>query len=138
MLDWSTCAEVERHPEKLGGAWLFKGTRVPVSALFANLEGGATVDQFIEWFPGVSREQVNSVLSALQEATERRFHVRCELMSAARMLDDLLDPLSRCLDAESAQRLVQMRVAPPVQERIDSLAERANEGLLTPRRTGRV
>jgi len=47
------------------------------------------------------------------------------------MLDDLLDPLSRCLDAESAQRLVQMRVAPPVQERIDSLAERANEGLLT-------
>jgi uncharacterized protein (DUF433 family) len=35
---------------------------VPVSALFANLEGGATVEEFIEWFPGISREQVNCVL----------------------------------------------------------------------------
>ena len=62
MLDWSTCAAVERHPQKLGGVWLFKGTRVPVSALFVNLEGDATVEEFLEWFPGVSREQVNVVL----------------------------------------------------------------------------
>jgi uncharacterized protein (DUF433 family) len=41
---------------------VFRGTRVPVSALFANLEGGATVEEFLEWFPGVSREQVNGVL----------------------------------------------------------------------------
>ena len=52
-------------------------------------------------------------------------------MSAATLLDDLLDPLSRCFDAESARRLLEVRVAPPVQERIDSLAERANEGMLT-------
>jgi hypothetical protein len=52
-------------------------------------------------------------------------------MSASTVLDGLLDPLSRCLDAESARRLVELRVAPPVQERIDALAERANEGLLT-------
>ena len=51
-------------------------------------------------------------------------------MSASTVLDGLLDPLSRCLDAESARRLVELRVDPPVQERIDTLAERANEGLL--------
>jgi hypothetical protein len=52
-------------------------------------------------------------------------------MSAATMLDDLLDPLSRCLDAESARRLLEVRTAPAVQERIDFLAERANDGVLT-------
>jgi hypothetical protein len=52
-------------------------------------------------------------------------------MSASTVLDGLLDPLSRCLDAESARRLVELRVAAPVQERIDTLAERSNEGLLT-------
>jgi uncharacterized protein (DUF433 family) len=62
MLDWTTCSAVERHAQKVSGAWVFRGTRVPVSALFANIEGGATVDEFIEWFPGVSREQVNLIL----------------------------------------------------------------------------
>ena len=62
MLDWSTCHAVERHPEKLSGAWVFRGTRVPVSALFENLEGGATVDQFLQWFPGVSRAHAEAVL----------------------------------------------------------------------------
>jgi uncharacterized protein (DUF433 family) len=62
MIDWTTCPAVERHPEKLRGAWIFRGTRVPVSALFSNLEGWATVDEFLEWFPGVSREQVKAVL----------------------------------------------------------------------------
>jgi len=62
MLDWSKCPAVERTPGKVSGAWLFKGTRVPVRALFENLEGGATVEQFLEWFPGVSREQAVAVL----------------------------------------------------------------------------
>jgi uncharacterized protein (DUF433 family) len=52
MLDWSDCPAVERKPGKVSGAWLFKGTRVPVRALFENLEGGATIDEFLEWFPG--------------------------------------------------------------------------------------
>jgi hypothetical protein len=51
--------------------------------------------------------------------------------SAIGVLDGLLDPLSRCLDAESARRVAEFRVAPQVQKRIDVLAERANEGLLT-------
>ena len=62
MLDWTACTAVERSPEKVSGAWVFRGTRVPVRALFENLEGGATVDQFLEWFPGVSREQALAVL----------------------------------------------------------------------------
>ena len=52
-------------------------------------------------------------------------------MSAATGLDGLLEPLSRCLDIESAQRIVELRVAAPVQERMDALAERANEGMLS-------
>jgi uncharacterized protein (DUF433 family) len=63
MLDWSLCPAVERVPGKVGGEWLFKGTRVPVRALFENLEGGARVDDFLDWFPGVTREQVGSVLT---------------------------------------------------------------------------
>jgi len=62
MLDWNQCPVVEQVPGKVSGAWVFKGTRVPVRALFENLEGGATVEQFLEWFPGVSREQALAVL----------------------------------------------------------------------------
>jgi uncharacterized protein (DUF433 family) len=62
MLDWTTCQAVERDPLKVSGAWVFRGTRVAVSALFENLEGGATVDQFVQWFPGVTRQQIDAVL----------------------------------------------------------------------------
>lgn len=62
MLNWSQCPAVERHPEKVSGAWVFRGTRVPVRALFENLEAGARVDEFLEWFPGVARDQVEAVL----------------------------------------------------------------------------
>ena len=59
---WNDCAAVERHPEKLGGAWVFRGTRVPLATLFENLRDGASIDQFLEWFPGVQRSQVEAVL----------------------------------------------------------------------------
>jgi uncharacterized protein (DUF433 family) len=62
MIDWSQCSAVERTPEKVSGAWLFKATRTPINALFENLEGGASIDDFIDWFPGVSRDQVEAVL----------------------------------------------------------------------------
>jgi hypothetical protein len=52
-------------------------------------------------------------------------------MSATSSLNGLLEPLSRCLDAESARRVVNLQVDVPVQERIDLLAERANEGSLS-------
>ncbi len=70
MLDWSNCPAVERDPLKVSGAWLFSGTRVPVMALFTNIESGATVEQFLQWFPGVSREQVNKVLEHASHSLE--------------------------------------------------------------------
>ncbi len=62
MLVWNQCSAVERSPDKVSGAWLFCGTRVPVASLFENLKDGATVEQFLDWFPGVERWQVESVL----------------------------------------------------------------------------
>ena len=62
MIDWSKCPEVERDEERVSGAWVFRGTRVPVRALFENLEDGADIDDFLEWFPGISRRQVKSVI----------------------------------------------------------------------------
>lgn len=60
-LDWSQCAAVESIPGKVGGAWLFKGTRTPVSLVFENLEAGLTVDEIMEQYP-VTREQINAAL----------------------------------------------------------------------------
>jgi uncharacterized protein (DUF433 family) len=68
MLGWNQCQVVERVPGKVSGAWLFKGTRVPVKALFENLEDGACVEDFLEWFPGVSREQVEAVLRHAEDS----------------------------------------------------------------------
>ena len=63
MADWSDCPAVERNPRKISGAWAFKGTRVPVYALFENLESGATVNEFLEWYPDVGKWQVSAVLN---------------------------------------------------------------------------
>ena len=60
-LDWSQCPAVESVPGRLSGAWVFAGTRMPVSAVFENLEAGVTVDEIIEQFD-VTREQINVVL----------------------------------------------------------------------------
>ena len=62
MIDWSTCAAVERDPERVSGVWIFRGTRVPIAALFENLEDGVAVDEFVRLFPGVTLDQVRTVL----------------------------------------------------------------------------
>ncbi len=59
---WKDLGAVESHPEIVSGAWVFRGTRVPVAALFENLRDGATITQFLEWFPGVQRADVEAVL----------------------------------------------------------------------------
>lgn len=68
MLDWIDCPHVERADDKISGAWVFRGTRVPVRALFENLETGGTVNQFLEWFPGVTHEQVIAVLAHAEQS----------------------------------------------------------------------
>ena len=69
MINWSTCPAVERDPERVSGAWLFRGTRVPVSALFENLEDDASVQDFLTWFPGVTPEQARAVLDHAARST---------------------------------------------------------------------
>ena len=68
ILDWSQCPAVERSAEKVSGAWVFRDTRVPVKALFENLEDGAAVDDFLTWFPGVRRDQVVAVLEFAEQS----------------------------------------------------------------------
>ena len=63
MIDWSSCQAVERAADVVSGAWVFAGTRVPVAALFENLEDGAQVQEFVEWFPGVAIEQARPGLN---------------------------------------------------------------------------
>ncbi len=62
MIDWATCSAVEREPGRGSGAWVFRGTRVPVAALFENLEDGIPIGEFTDLFEGVSLEQARSVL----------------------------------------------------------------------------
>ncbi|MEP6780155.1 MAG: DUF433 domain-containing protein [Gemmatimonadaceae bacterium] len=63
MIDWSSCEAVQQDLERYSGAWVFRGTRVPLAALFENLEDDASVHEFLEWFPGVTLEQVRAVLA---------------------------------------------------------------------------
>lgn len=61
-IDWSQCPVVESIPGKVSGAWVLKNTRMPVSAIFENLEAGANIDDIMEWFAGLDREQVQAVI----------------------------------------------------------------------------
>ena len=60
-LDWSTCPAVESVPGRVSGAWVFRGTRLPVATIFENLEDGMTIEEIMEQFD-VSREQIKAVL----------------------------------------------------------------------------
>ena len=61
-LDWSQCSAVESDPDKVSGAWVLRGTRMPVATIFENLEAGANVANIMEWFDGLDREQVKAVI----------------------------------------------------------------------------
>ncbi len=58
-------------PERLSGAPCFKGTRVPVDSLFTNLESGVSLDEYLDCFPDVTREQAVAVLEYAQKLTLR-------------------------------------------------------------------
>jgi uncharacterized protein (DUF433 family) len=61
-LDWSQCPDVESVPGRVSGAWVLKGTRMPVAAIFDNLAAGANIDNIMEWFDGLDRKQVEAVI----------------------------------------------------------------------------
>jgi uncharacterized protein (DUF433 family) len=60
-LDWTKCAAVESVPGKVSGAWVFRGTRLPVATIFENLEDGLSIEEIMEQFD-VTREQVTALL----------------------------------------------------------------------------
>ena len=70
-LDWSQCPVVESVPGKVSGAWVLRGTRMPVSAIFENLEAGANIDDIIEWFDGLDRAQVKAVIEFAARSLDR-------------------------------------------------------------------
>ena len=72
MLDWSECTMLESVPGKVSGAWVFRGTRVPVSAILKNLKE-MSVDEVVEEYPSVSREQVQAVLDFLAKSADPVF-----------------------------------------------------------------
>ena len=62
---------VESVPGKMSGAWVLKGTRMPVSAIFENIEAGASIDDIMEWFDGLDREQVKAVIAFAARSLDR-------------------------------------------------------------------
>ena len=60
-LDWSKCSAMESAPGRLSGAWVFRDTRMPVAAVFENLEVGSNIEEIIEQYD-VTREQIQAVL----------------------------------------------------------------------------
>ena len=70
-LDWSQCPDVESVPGKVSGAWVLKGTRMPVQTIFENIEAGANIDDLMEWFDGLDREQVVSVLAFVARSLDK-------------------------------------------------------------------
>ena len=77
-LDWSQCPAVESVSGRLSGAWVFRNTRMPVSAVFENLEAGATIDEIIEQFD-ISREQINEVLKFAARSLDAPTPAPCRL-----------------------------------------------------------
>lgn len=75
-LDWTKCSAVERIQGKVSGAWVLRGTRMPVATIFENLEAGASIDDILRWFDGLDREQVKAVIDfaakSLEEPVQHR------------------------------------------------------------------
>ena len=63
MRHWDTCPEVERNPEKMSGARVFRDTRLPLSTMYEHLAGGASINDIVDWFPGVEKAQLRAVLT---------------------------------------------------------------------------
>lgn len=71
-MSWIGCEAVESRSDKMSGAVVFVGTRIPVATLFENLKSGATVDEFLEWYPGSDRSQIETVLDFVAGSEPQR------------------------------------------------------------------
>ena len=99
-LDWSQCPAVERIPGKVSGAWVFKGTRMPVTTVFENLEAGANIEDIMEWFD-ISREQITAVVPGARYSLSRNSPRVSKTTSEAASSGDLARNSSSFLAASS-------------------------------------
>jgi uncharacterized protein (DUF433 family) len=74
MVDWSQCRIVESDPKKVHGAWVFRNTRLPISIVFECLAKGATIDDILEWYGGVTREDIEEILNFVAESLQEPMH----------------------------------------------------------------
>ena len=91
MTIWTTCPAVERNPGKVSGAWAFADTRIPLYALFENLACGATIKEFVEWFPELEEQQVRMVLEHQAKA------LKVELANEYQSVDG---PTNQCVHSD--------------------------------------
>ena len=73
MGHWDHCNAIERRADKVSGAWIFENTRLPVTTLFEALKKSPTIDQFLDDFEGVTRQQVVAVLDHQIHSLEQHF-----------------------------------------------------------------
>lgn len=71
ILDWSQCPAVESVPGKVSGAWVFKGTRMPVQTVFLNLEAGMSAKEITEEFD-VTLDEIEAVLHFASQSLEQQ------------------------------------------------------------------
>ncbi|MBI4875342.1 MAG: DUF433 domain-containing protein [Acidobacteria bacterium] len=74
MVDWSRCPVVESEPQRVHGAWVFRNTRLPISIVFECLARGATIADVVEWYGGVTREQIEQVVSFVADSLQEPEH----------------------------------------------------------------
>ena len=106
-LDWSQCPAVESIPGKVSGAWVFRGTRMPVATVFENLEAGASIEEIIEWFD-LTREQVTAVLDFAARSLETPAPAKCSFSLTTALLP-LSAPSSETIQSKRRKTLVGRR-----------------------------
>lgn len=101
---------IERDPEKMSGTPVFPGTRVPIKHLFDYLEGGESLEEFLDQFPSVSRDQALAVLSASRESllsartsTQARLELMREAVNDELFMADLNATMDDFKDADSLE-----------------------------------
>ena len=82
MLDWSHCAVVERTPGKVSGAWVFKGTRVPVDTILTFLAKGYSVDQLLRSWPELARPAVEEAIHLASESLQNCYVTSLQAVEA--------------------------------------------------------
>jgi len=85
-LDWKNCAAVESVPDRLSGAWVFHGTRIPVTVLFDNLEDGLNVQEIVALYDGLTIEQAYVVLDFVSASLVAEANVHYAIQAAEALL----------------------------------------------------